>query len=298
MSENQYFSMGNLDCKKEIIGNQYKKVLLTEHTWYTSWSTGWAQGTFHNRHKISFDSVFINEKYYYRVLNSADSIGNEWTRSSKYVRESDGRLWLLDSLKSTVEVLIMDMNFNKNDIFEYTDFFGQSKTFIVTSTDSILDLSGQLRKVITLSCAENEAILYRWIEGIGPDIGVFESRFDQCIIDGNPNTLTCFYSDDQQIWQGDSFSQCWTNGLNDKKLQLLSFSPNPGYNQINITLPENVILPLRYKVMSVSGQQLQIGYHNTSDNMRIESSHLPAGIYVISLMDMSGKIWQGKLVKG
>lgn len=92
-----------------------------------------------------------------KVLKSKDSTGNVWSETKKYVRESDGQLWVLDSTISINEVLIMDINLHKGDEFSYIDGLGRTMKLLVTKADTIIDMSGQQRKVLYLSCAENES---------------------------------------------------------------------------------------------------------------------------------------------
>lgn len=211
--EKRYSSTDDPDCRKEVQVSEYQKVISQSHIWYTAHSSGWAPGTYYYRNKVSADSVSIGNHFYHQVLSSADSNGNIWSDTGKYVRESFGRLWILDSIFSNEEVLIMDMNLNKDDLFEYTDLFGQSNKFIINKIDTVVDLSGNSRKVVFLSCEKDMGITFRWIEGIGPDYGVFQPRFEQCAIDGSPIALTCFYSDNVQQWQSQDFSKCWINPL-------------------------------------------------------------------------------------
>ena len=77
----------------------------------------------------------------------------------------------------------------------------------------------------------------------------------------------------------------------------LSISPNPTYDQINITMPDNINLPLAYELISISGQRLWVGSHDSPSPMTIEVDHLPSGIYIIQMKDVQGKIWRSKWVK-
>lgn len=214
IAEKQNTSTAKINFSNKKVISEYQKVLSQNHIWFTSQNNSWTAGAINALYKISADSVSIGNHYYYQVLSSADRGGNLWTETAKYVRETAGQLWVLDSLNADAgEILIMDMNLITNDIFEYSDVFGQFNRFFVSNTDTIVDLSGKSRKVVYLSCEGSISFVFRWIEGIGPDAGVFQSWLEQCTIDGNPNMLTCFYSDNVQQWQNPDFSKCWTNPL-------------------------------------------------------------------------------------
>jgi hypothetical protein len=74
--------------------------------------------------------------------------------------------------------------------------------------------------------------------------------------------------------------------------------PNPGNDYLHISVSEDMLLPLRYELSTVSGQRIMTGYHGTSDLLSVETNHLSSGMYIFRLMDKSGKVWQGKWVKG
>lgn len=190
--------------------NNFLPVLSPQNVWYTAQSSGWNPDTYYQRWSIDSSKINIDSQSYQKFLSSADSTGNNWQGTRKYVREDGGKLWLIDSTENAEEVCIMDMNLKKGDEFSYkVSFSGNALKLLVSKVDSIVDLSGQMRKVIHLSCDLDPNIRYRWIEGIGPDVGVFSTTFLHCVIDGNENSLTCFYKDGTQHWQNEVFNHCW-----------------------------------------------------------------------------------------
>jgi hypothetical protein len=210
--EKRFSTTGNPDCRIVQQSDEYLKVLLPENVWYTFWGNGFSGDIFYSRNTISKDSFLIRDKYYYKVLYSMDSTAATWSHKGIFTRESDGKLWVLDSLVSNDEVLIMDMNLSKNDTFYYKAW-GEDYKFVVEKKDTIVDLAGQMRKVSYMRCADGESINFRWIEGIGPDMGVFEANFQHCLIDGFPVFLTCFYNSDVQHWKTDYTERCWESSL-------------------------------------------------------------------------------------
>jgi hypothetical protein len=78
---------------------------------------------------------------------------------------------------------------------------------------------------------------------------------------------------------------------------LLSIAPNPGVNQININIPNNMDLPLRYEVLSVRNHRVATGTYSSAQTLTIEADDLLSGMYIVRLMDMQGRLWIGKWVK-
>jgi hypothetical protein len=186
--------------------SSFAKVLNPNHFWYTVTSSGFTGEVYYGRHSITEDSILIGNHYYNRILYSRDSLGNNWEPTKKYARELDGKLWLLDSLISHDEVLVMDMNLEPGDIFE---IHNGEDTLYVISTKIINDFTGQLRKVLELSCQLDEAPYITWVEGIGPLEGVFEGALGYCYMDFGYNNLTCFYDNDILVWKNETISSCW-----------------------------------------------------------------------------------------
>ncbi len=207
--EKRFSSTNDPDCRKEVVSN-FLSVLSPNHIWYAVESSGWSPKSHYQRYKVDVIPIVIGDKSYQQILTSSDSTGNNWKKTKKYVREDDGKLWLIDSTANAVEVCIMDMNLKKGDEFSYkVGFSGNTLKLLVSKVDTMMDLSGQIRKVIHLSCDLDSNIRYRWVEGIGPDVGVFNTTFLHCVIDGNENSLTCFYKDETQLWQSEDFNHCW-----------------------------------------------------------------------------------------
>jgi len=78
----------------------------------------------------------------------------------------------------------------------------------------------------------------------------------------------------------------------------LSFYPNPGRDFIQVSKDEQMQFPVRYEVLDIQGQRLEIGTFIDQDNFQIEAGWLSKGMYLILIMDKTGKVWQGKWKKG
>lgn len=195
---------------KQFSTIEYKQTLSPNHVWYTAHYNGFGQSVNFQRHRVDTTLVSISNEIYHQILSSPDSSGNNWVSTHRYVREAEGKLWLIDSTINTQAICIMDMNLDKGDEFSYvSDATGQTHKLLVFAIDSIIDKDLKIRKVIHLSCSLDPLIRYNWIEGIGPDQGVFSPTFLHCQLDGSENILTCFYEDNVQIWQSEHFAYCW-----------------------------------------------------------------------------------------
>lgn len=188
--------------------SSFAKVLNPNHLWYTVTSSIFTGAVNYGRHSITEDSILIGNHYYHRILYSQDSTGNNWQITKKYARELDGKLWLLDSMKNDGEVLVMDMNLEVGD---YLAINQGEDTLCVISTKIINDLAGQLRKVLELGCYPDQEPHISWIEGIGPQEGVFESTKGYCLVDFGNNNLTCFYSNGVRVLS--NAFPCWDDPI-------------------------------------------------------------------------------------
>ena len=83
----------------------------------------------------------------------------------------------------------------------------------------------------------------------------------------------------------------------DDIIQVLSISPNPAQDHIKITLSDDMALPLRYEVMTTSGQRVEVGSHGSAQALSIAVDRLASGMYLVRMMDSQGNIWIGKWVK-
>ncbi len=204
------FAQVNPSNSSEIqIQNNFLQVLSPQNVWYTAQSSGWNPNTYYQRWSIDSSKVNIDSQSYQQVLSSVDSSGNQWEGTRKYVREDDGKLWLIDSTENAVEVCIMDMNVKIGDEIFYTDILGKLRKYLVAKIDYVTDKIGQIRKVVHLKCDSNEGIRLRWIEGVGPDLGVFSTYFRHCVIDGDENTLICLFNNGVHFWQRHGLDYCW-----------------------------------------------------------------------------------------
>ncbi len=302
-----YFDRGNKrysiteapNCEALTRNTDFAKVINPDNVWYTTKSYAFSPNTSYDRFSFGKDSVLINDKYYFHLRTSIDSTGDTWKLTGKYAREENGKLWLLDNGQSGEEILVMDMNLMVGDTFAVKDVLGPN-TYHVANTDVVTDLAGIVRRVIELKCdKDDEFIRYKWIEGIGPDEGVFEANFEQCVIDGSNNLLTCFYTNDIQHYQTSFNLPCWkpreVNVIDISLLSDINIYPNPGLDQIVIEKGNNVILS--YQIYTMTGKVLASGKLYDNDKFILSTAEWNSGMYIISINDIKGNYYVGKWVK-
>ena len=76
----------------------------------------------------------------------------------------------------------------------------------------------------------------------------------------------------------------------------LTIYPNPGHDVINVILPDDAFLPVRYRITDMQGRTHESGVQNQRD-IKLDAGFLPSGIYHVVIMDKSDKRWTGKWVK-
>lgn len=277
--EKRFSTTSDPDCKSAH--NHYIKVLQTDHTWYGLKYEGWISEGVYSRFSVSADTFLIKDKYYHKILNSPDSTAATWKHKALYAREDNGKLWVLNTtFDDNPEILIMDMNLNKNDTF-YVSTINEVSKFIVEKTDFVTDMAGQLRKVIFLSCAFDKYMKFSWIEGIGPDKGFFEYSALHCYTDQSPILLTCFYKNDIQLWKTDFTERCWESSLNITQNDLSGYvvskyssGPVIKMERWRINFIPKRFNNIRYYEMMISDQKSGNNFSDTGKFFRSEKNRI------------------------
>ncbi|MBL0098973.1 MAG: T9SS type A sorting domain-containing protein [Saprospiraceae bacterium] len=73
----------------------------------------------------------------------------------------------------------------------------------------------------------------------------------------------------------------------------LTIYPIPGHDVINVILPDDAFLPVRYRITDMQGHTHESGVQNQRD-IKLDAGFLPSGIYHVVIMDKSGRRWTGK----
>lgn len=86
--------------------------------------------------------------------------------------------------------------------------------------------------------------------------------------------------------------------LGEEKFPFLQISPNPAVTILNISGEKNLFRQAIYNVYDISGKRIMHGkVAGNEDSFQLDVSHLPQGIYVLSLQNDKGESWQEKWVK-
>jgi hypothetical protein len=129
-----------------------------------------------------------------------------------------------------------------------------------------------------------------WIEGIGSIHGPLFPNHPVKFSEEIPDSMlvTCSFSDNQDVWQHPSYSDCYVNivlSLNRLEALDLNIYPNPFSDRVFIENNENERISLA--IINSIGQevrQVAISDKNTS----IDLSDLKDGIYVLRLSNGKG----------
>ena len=149
-------------------------------------------------------------------------------------------------------------------------------TILITQVDSVLASDGYHRQLY-LSTGVT------WIEGIGSTIYLLQPANFLCV-SGN-SYLQCMINDATFNYPN-SISTCFVsteeNELNE---QTIAVHPNPSNGQFSI-VSENVM-----KEIYITDLMGRITYlEETNDKTKITIDHLKSGIYILTVLDINGKI--------
>ena len=78
----------------------------------------------------------------------------------------------------------------------------------------------------------------------------------------------------------------------------LTLYPNPGTSHLSWRSLASMTYPVRYTLTNLQGIQTETGYIPATDAAQIYTDYLPAGMYILNLVDKSGRRYIGKWVKG
>ncbi len=269
----------NLSLFQFLSAQNYQQVLKTDSTTWTIAHQeifGIVIDVFHTKtfQDSTYSYVFTNNIFYPYIGKLRENI-------------DEGKVWFTSAV-SNQEYLIMDMNLQTGDTFEFnTGVYGQ--------VDSVYYLDK--RKVIRFdlfSSRWDESI--KFIEGVGP------SNAFSVLSDFDWFYVTCKYDQDvlNYVNNNSYFIGCMPNPTGvelraDGSNQFTIF-PNPAGSQTWLQLPENLPFSQMQIVLYGCTGRLLHRAQPASQFHRIELAHLPKGLYLIKVWD--GKRWLAKkLVK-
>src|SRR5574344_1499391 len=229
--------------------------------------------------------TLINSEQWFNLYSSSDSLFQSNLSYRGLLREENNKVFYLDTLNQLDTLYDFSLNVGDSVLF---DLYGMYPEWLqVINVDSI-QINGDYYK--RLKFAEPTINAFDelnefWIEGIGsihgPLFPNFPVKFSQEIPDSM--LVTCTYSNNQQVWQHQSYPNCYVNiVLSVDKLELFDFKiyPNPFTDRIQI---ENIGLQ-QYELTIVNsiGQTIKRMQVN-GDTQIIDLTELQVGIYCLRI---------------
>lgn len=247
---------------------------------------------------VSSSDTAINSTVYKKVLTSS---GFYYSTDSifGYIREDalTKRVYFLsnDFFNPDTERLLYDFSINTGDtveVFSYLFCQNVANTFVVTSTDSIMLLNNEKRKVWNLTSLDPLNFpnhIYptdKWVEGIGSINGlVFSGCYDDPTTNSFISELLCFYTNDYHLYIHQQYDTCfyeYSSNINEVFREDLLIYPNPAQEVLNIVLNDFYHKNNTIEILDAYGK---IIYENMcSDNQCvIDISHIVAGVYFVRI---------------
>jgi hypothetical protein len=238
--------------------------------------------------KFSKDSVFYSTHYYRELLTSNDDPGSNFMGTQRYFREENNRIFEYTPLGETT---VFDYNLGIGDIFKhpYSLTNADWPLRVYQTSDSILLLNGEKRKVMTLLGAGFEPTPTEWVEGLGSTNGFlvgYESSFNVGRL-----SLECFYINDTLVYKNPQSNTCQII-ISTKEIDKPQFSifPNPSKNEISIQAEIEFDQAIFY---SIEGKSIKKLVHSN----QIQIDELPTGYYILELKSKGKSLGKRKFVK-
>lgn len=240
----------------------------------------------------------INGTDYHKVFICYDSVPIPAT-AHYYLREQNKIIYFRNN-NDTLERLLYDFNLGLNDTAWLCNSNCIPDSFVVSSKDSILTLTGY-RNRLTLNSLSWGGGIYQmqWVEGIGdivngliyPDVPWVDWWF----------VLLCFHEHDSLIWNFQS-GPCWIVGINDNELTAAypDYFPNPfsDYVGINYFLskPGNVSAELLDATGKLLKKNMYRELNTGKHSIYFDTRELVPGIYLYRLKK-DASVYIGKMIK-
>lgn len=201
------------------------------------------------------------------------------------------------SSSDTGEIVAYDFNLAVGDTFiqYHLNTSLIPDTFHVTGIDSVLTNLGYLKHCHFYNQFAPNVCELNYIEGIGSEFNF--TWFDFVCFEYLQN-LTCMYENQNHIY-GDS-AACATWGIQSSfKNDFIKILPNPAANFVFLNLNQNFYSSKRkIELKNIFGQTVFQKEISTMENqLQINVSEFPAGVYFIFLLDEKGIFTSSKLIK-
>lgn len=234
--------------------------------------------------------TIVNSEQWFKLYSTPDSLFQNELVYRGLLREENDRVFYLDTLNQLDTLYDFSLNVGDSVLF---DLYGIYPEWLqIIEVDSI-QLDGQdykRQKFAEPTLNAFDELNEVWIEGIGsihgPLFPNYPVKFSQEIPDSM--LVTCSFSDNQEVWQHPSYSNCYVNivlSLNRLEALDLNIYPNPFSDKIYFE--NNKAEWISLSIINSIGQEVKridISDKNTS----IDLADIDDGIYVLRFTSGTG----------
>lgn len=229
--------------------------------------------------------TLINSEQWFKLYSTSDSLFQSNLSYRGLLREENNKVFYLDTLNQLDTLYDFSLNVGDSVLF---DLYGMYPEWLqVINVDSI-QINGDYYRRLKFeepSISAFDWLDEEWIEGIGSKHGPLFPAFPVKFSEEMPDSMlvTCTFSNNQQVWQHQSYPSCYVNiVLSIDQLELFDFKiyPNPFTDRIHI---ENIDLQqYELTILNSLGQTVKRTQVN-NNNIIIDLSELKEGIYFLRI---------------
>lgn len=229
--------------------------------------------------------TLINSELWFKLYSTSDSLFQSNLLYHGLLREENNKVYYLDTLNQLDT--LYDFSLNVGDSFLF-DLYGMYPEWLqVVNIDSVQISGDYYRRLKFAEPTMNafDELNEVWIEGIGSIHGPLFPNFPVKFSQEMPDSMlvSCTYSNNQQVWQHQSYPSCYVNivlSVDQLELSYFKIYPNPFMDRIHIE--NNGLQQYGLSVLNSLGQTIkQIQVNN--DNQTIDLTELKAGIYFLRI---------------
>lgn len=234
--------------------------------------------------KLAEDTL-INEEVYSRVMESTDSLMNEWSLVG-FMREENQKVYFRKKDAQT-DCLLYDFGCSVGDTLNLNCWCPESETKFEVDSIKYLPVMGVQRKHIYLSYLNNNSTEV-WIENIGSTSGFLNGGGRGNCMTGFHEKLLCCTKPEVKIYQDAEYEGCYLgpgiiNSLqkNDMIKELIKVYPNPANGYINITAINSTIRNI--ELFDLTGNCLFQNCVVENQNFTLNTNGFPPGVYLLKV---------------
>jgi hypothetical protein len=229
--------------------------------------------------------TLINNEQWFKLYSTSDSLFQSNLLYRGLLREENDKVFYLDTLNQLDTLYDFSLNVGDSVLF---DLYGMFPEWLqVVNVDSVQINGDYYRRLKFAEPTMNafDELNEIWIKGIGSIHGPLFPNFPVKFSQETPDSMlvTCTFSNNQQVWQHQSYPSCYVNIiLSVDRLELFDFKiyPNPFTDRIHV---ENFGLQQYELTLLNSLGQTVKRTQVSGDNQIIDLTELKAGIYFLSI---------------